>query len=75
MCTKTHIYTNTWKVTNPSYKQIFTSDLAPRSVYVSLLAQNKNLLVCKDMYFPDYQAKTVQAEYISLSLVSALASP
>ena len=72
---KTFYYTNTWNITNPSCKQIFTSDVAPKFVYLNMLAQNKNLLVCKDMDFPDYQAKTIQAEYISFSLVSALVSP
>ena len=69
---KTHHYTNTWNITNPSCKQIFTSDVAPRFVYLNLLAQHKSL---QRLYFPAYQAKTVQADYVSLSIVSALASP
>ena len=54
---KTHHYTNTWNITNPSCKQIFTSDVAPRFVYLNLLAQNKNLLVCKDCTFQPIKQK------------------
>lgn len=54
---KTFYYTNTWNITNPSCKQIFTSDVAPKFVYLNMLAQNKNLLVCKDSTFQPNKQK------------------